>query len=195
MPAHRARYWQVNSQTRKIQPNYSPILLLPFPRTQKHVNATICSLLLIPRDAQDWISCTRQHRHPRNVELAAWIWIDACPALSPWWVDGKAPRDCWRTAMCRESIQGKAPDGRLDSSPTYPLRASWVHLDDSSIAFKEPFRSHAVTPLLKKYVNHFPILINSSPQVMLLTAHLDEYFVNKEGVTISLMATPQSSRI
>ena len=52
---------------------------------------------------------------------------------------------------------------------------------------KEPLCSLTITSLLKKYVHHFTILINRSPQVMLLTMDLHKNFIDEEGIAVSLM--------
>ena len=43
------------------------------------------------------------------------------------------------------------------------------------------------------FVNHFTILVNCSPKVMLLAVDFDEYFVDVEGVTISTVLALQPS--
>jgi len=45
---------------------------------------------------------------------------------------------------------------------------------------------------LKKDINHFTILINRSPKVMLLTLNLHEYFVNEERVAVASVLPSQS---
>ena len=57
---------------------------------------------------------------------------------------------------------------------------------------KEPLCSLTITSLLKKYVHHFTILINRSPQVMLLTMDLHKNFIDEEGVAVSLMLSSQT---
>jgi hypothetical protein len=47
---------------------------------------------------------------------------------------------------------------------------------------------------LKKYINHFTVLVNGSPQVVPLTLDLHEHLVNVERVSISVVLSSQSSR-
>jgi hypothetical protein len=44
----------------------------------------------------------------------------------------------------------------------------------------------ATDPLcLKIHINHFAILVNGPPKVMLLAVDLYEYFINEEGIAVS----------
>ena len=55
---------------------------------------------------------------------------------------------------------------------------------------KETLCSLPVTSFLEKDINNFTILIDGSPQEMLLTLDLHKYFIDEESVTISLMLSP-----
>jgi len=57
------------------------------------------------------------------------------------------------------------------------------------LPLEEPFRRITVPPLLEKYINHLSILINSPPQVMLFTAHFDEYLINEKSIAEPMMPT------
>jgi hypothetical protein len=57
---------------------------------------------------------------------------------------------------------------------------------------KEALCSLTITSLLKKYVHHFTILIDRSPQVMLLTMDLHKNFIDEEGIAVSLMLSSQT---
>lgn len=62
-------------------------------------------------------------------------------------------------------------------------------------SLKETLRGLSISPFLEKYINNFTVLINSPPQIMLLSLNLHEDFINEEGITVSLMFSPQSPRI
>ena len=55
-------------------------------------------------------------------------------------------------------------------------------------SFEEAFCNLTIAPTLQKNVNNFPVLIDGSPQVVLPTINLYEYFINIKGVTETLMA-------
>jgi hypothetical protein len=57
---------------------------------------------------------------------------------------------------------------------------------------KEALCSLTITSLLKKYVHHFTILIDRSPQVMLLTMDLHKDLINEERIAVALMLSSQS---
>ena len=55
---------------------------------------------------------------------------------------------------------------------------------NSQQPLKEPLCGLSVPPLLEKYIHHFTVLINGSPQIMLLSLDLHEYLINEESITI-----------
>ena len=57
-------------------------------------------------------------------------------------------------------------------------------------ALKKALCSLAVTPLLKKHINHLTILIDRTPKILLLGLDLYEHFIDEEGITVALMAAP-----
>ena len=59
-------------------------------------------------------------------------------------------------------------------------------------ALEKTLCSLAITPLLKKHVNHLTILIDCAPKIVLLAPDLHKYFIDEEGITVALMAAPQS---
>ena len=62
--------------------------------------------------------------------------------------------------------------------------------------FRNQFPMRNPIPLgLEEYINHFTILIDGSPQVMLLTVDLHENFVNIEGITIASVLSLQPACI
>jgi hypothetical protein len=62
-------------------------------------------------------------------------------------------------------------------------------------SLEESLRRCSVTAGLQEYINDFPILIHSPPQVMLLAVDLHEHFINVEGIAISLMTALQTPGI
>ncbi|MFT6056477.1 MAG: hypothetical protein ACJAS2_000752 [Pseudohongiellaceae bacterium] len=58
-------------------------------------------------------------------------------------------------------------------------------------SLKEPLCGLSISPLLQEYINHLTILINGSPQVMLLTMDRHEDFIIEERISISLMFSSQ----
>ena len=54
---------------------------------------------------------------------------------------------------------------------------------------------HPIPPGLQEYINHFTILIDDSPQIMLLAVDFDEYFVDVEGVAITSVISFQAAGI
>ncbi len=56
-------------------------------------------------------------------------------------------------------------------------------------ALEKALCSLAVTPVLEKHINHFTILINRTPKIVLLALDLHEHFIDEEGITIALVPT------
>jgi hypothetical protein len=52
--------------------------------------------------------------------------------------------------------------------------------------------SLTIAAFLEKYIHHFTVLVNGSPQVLLLTINLHEHFVNVKGITEPLVFSFQS---
>jgi len=52
-------------------------------------------------------------------------------------------------------------------------------------ALEEAFRGCTIPLGLNKYIDHLTVLIDGSPQLMLLAIDLHEDLVNEEGVTIA----------
>ncbi len=50
----------------------------------------------------------------------------------------------------------------------------------------------AVTPVLEKHIDHFTILIDRTPKIVLLALDLHKDFIYEEGIAIALVPTPQS---
>ncbi len=65
----------------------------------------------------------------------------------------------------------------------------------SQQAPEEPFRRSPIPLGLQIDINHFAILINSSPQIVLLTVYPNEDFINEECVAVTSMLSLQSSSI
>ena len=59
----------------------------------------------------------------------------------------------------------------------------------------ETLSSRSVTTRLEKHIDHLAILVNSPPQVLLLTTNLHKYFVDVECIAEPLMSFFQSSGI
>lgn len=59
-------------------------------------------------------------------------------------------------------------------------------------AFEKALGGLAVASCLQKHINHLSVLINSSPQVLLLTLDLHEYFADEKCISKSLMSTLQA---
>jgi hypothetical protein len=60
--------------------------------------------------------------------------------------------------------------------------------------FKETLCSLPITSFLQEHINHSTVF-SGSPQVMLLVIDLHKYFINKEGISISLMFSSQTLSI
>jgi hypothetical protein len=58
-------------------------------------------------------------------------------------------------------------------------------------SLKEPLCSLSISPLLQEHISHFTVLINGSPQVVLLNMDLHEDFINEERISIFLMFSSQ----
>ena len=69
----------------------------------------------------------------------------------------------------------------------------------SLVIFQQPLKetlcSRTITTGLEKHINHFAVLVNCTPQVLLLAIYLYENLVNEECISESLMPFSQSSRI
>ncbi len=59
-------------------------------------------------------------------------------------------------------------------------------------AFEKALGRLAVASCLQKHIDHLSVLINSSPQVLLLTLDLHEHFVDKKCISKSLMSMLQA---
>ncbi len=93
-------------------------------------------------------------------------------------------------------------DARYKFSTSNTIAAQLVGHDLSGFAamtsqypFKKPPGCRTVSSRLEKNINHFAVLINSSPQVMLLTIYLDEDLVDEKGVSITSVLLLQAARI
>jgi len=62
-------------------------------------------------------------------------------------------------------------------------------------SLEETLGSRSVTTCLEKHIDHFAILVNSPPQVLLFAIYLHKYFVYVECIAEPLMPTFQSFRI
>ena len=62
-------------------------------------------------------------------------------------------------------------------------------------SFEKTFGGLAVASPLQEDVDDFSVLIDGSPQVVLLTINLHEYFIDIEGVTETLVSAFQTSSI
>jgi hypothetical protein len=60
-------------------------------------------------------------------------------------------------------------------------------------SLKEAFRCVTVTPSLKKYVDHFTMLVHRPPQRMLFAPDLHQHFIDEERTSIALVSAFQSS--
>ena len=58
--------------------------------------------------------------------------------------------------------------------------------------FKESFCGRTISTFLKKYINNFTILINRSPELMLLIIYPDENLINEKCIAISPVLFLQS---
>ncbi len=56
---------------------------------------------------------------------------------------------------------------------------------------EETLSSSTVTTGLEKHIDHLAILVNSPPQILLLTTNLHKYFVDVECIAEPLMPTLQ----
>jgi hypothetical protein len=59
-------------------------------------------------------------------------------------------------------------------------------------SLKETLCGLSISSCLEKDINNLTILINRSPQVMLLSLDSNEYLINEERITIPLMLSSQS---
>jgi hypothetical protein len=49
-----------------------------------------------------------------------------------------------------------------------------------------------VSARLQKHINHFSVLVDRTPQIVLLTPDLHEDFINEESVALAWMFSPES---
>jgi hypothetical protein len=61
--------------------------------------------------------------------------------------------------------------------------------------FEEALSSSPIPFDLKKYINHFAVLVHSPPKVMLLAVDLHKDFVDVEGIAITTVLPLQSSSV
>jgi len=58
---------------------------------------------------------------------------------------------------------------------------------------EEPLGCSTIAFGLEIHINHFAVLVDSSPQIMLLSVYLDENLVDEEGVTITSVFSFQTA--
>jgi len=59
-------------------------------------------------------------------------------------------------------------------------------------ALKETIRCLSISAALQEHVNHFPILVDCTPEIVLFALDLHEYLIEIEGIAVSLMPAPKS---
>ena len=62
-------------------------------------------------------------------------------------------------------------------------------------ALEEAFRSNSIPLGLKENIHHFAILVDGSPQVVLLTVYLHKDLIDVEGITITSVLSLQATGI
>jgi hypothetical protein len=62
-------------------------------------------------------------------------------------------------------------------------------------ALEESLRRCTIPICLKIYIDHLTILIDSPPELMLLTVYLYEDLVDEKGITVATMTSFQSSSV
>ena len=67
----------------------------------------------------------------------------------------------------------------------------WFH----SKRLIKPVSSGPISLSLEKYINNFPILVNGSPEIILLTVDFDEDFVDEERVAVSSVPSLRATGI
>ena len=65
----------------------------------------------------------------------------------------------------------------------------------SKYSFEESLSCRAIAFLLQIHVNDIPILVNSSPEIMLYSLNFDEHFIEEKRIAESILAPSQSSRV
>ena len=60
---------------------------------------------------------------------------------------------------------------------------------------EKPFSCGSISSCLEIHINHFAILINSAPQVMLLAIDLYKDFIDEEGISIASVLTFQPAGV
>ena len=53
----------------------------------------------------------------------------------------------------------------------------------------------SVPVALQKYIHNVAVLVNSPPKIVLLPLNLDEDFVEKESIAVTLVPAPKSPRV
>jgi hypothetical protein len=61
----------------------------------------------------------------------------------------------------------------------------------SNLPLEKPLSSCAVPSCLQKHIDHLSVLINGSPQILLLAADLHEHFINEKCIAETLPPTLQ----
>ena len=65
----------------------------------------------------------------------------------------------------------------------------------SEQTLEEPLSSSAIASGLQIHIHHLTVLVNSSPQVTLLTVDPHEDFIDEESVTVTLVLSLQSTSV
>jgi hypothetical protein len=89
----------------------------------------------------------------------------------------------------RESPQAIALYVQRRNSSAYPSQSFSAR---PCIAPDKSLGGLCVSPFLKEYINNFTVLVNGSPQVMLLPLDSHEHLINEESIAVALVLSSQS---
>lgn len=60
---------------------------------------------------------------------------------------------------------------------------------------EEPLSFSTIALGLENYINYVAVLVDGSPQIMLITIYLDEDLVDEEGVTVAPVFSLKAARL
>ena len=93
------------------------------------------------------------------------------------------------------TLRNQLPMGHAIAAQLIRHNLSWLALMPLHQPLKEALGRLGISAWLEKNINYFAILIDSSPEILLLPLNLYKHFIDKEGITISLVVSFQPAGI
>jgi len=104
-----------------------------------------------------------------------------------------APPGYWHNNPLHERLPGRFPGAQLDNFSVYQSQSSLTHLVTLLQSLEEAFGSSTVSSDLVIDIYNFPVLINRTPEVVLLFIDFNEDLINIEvNIEVIFKVSPVS---